>query len=136
MFSYTHHLRIHYALTDKMGLVYYGNYAQFFEIARAEAIRHLGFTYKQLEDLGILMPVADYHCRYLQGIGYDELIAITVQLKEWPIKKRIVFEGQIHNQAGKLCPTSRVPLFFVDAATQKLVNLPEPLEQVLAPYFN
>jgi acyl-CoA thioester hydrolase len=135
MYTHSTTIRIHYALTDQMGLVYYGNYAQLFEIARTESIRDLGFTYKRLEDMGILMPVGDYHCRFLNGIGYDELITVTITLNEWPIRKKVVFHGTIHNESGILCTTSEVTLFFVDAATRKTVTIPEPLERVLAPFF-
>lgn len=61
MYTHSTQIRIHYALTDQMGVVYYGNYAQFFEIARTEAIRQLGFTYKELEAMGVMMPVSDMH---------------------------------------------------------------------------
>jgi acyl-CoA thioester hydrolase len=135
MFTHSTKIRVHYALTDQMGLVYYGHYAQFFEIARTESIRHLGFTYKSLEDMGIIMPVGDYHCRYLHGIGYDELITVTVSVTEWPVRKRIVFHGTIHNEAGTLCTTSEVVLYFMSAATRKLVPIPENLEKVMAPFF-
>jgi acyl-CoA thioester hydrolase len=68
MFTATTQIRIHYALTDQMGVVYYGNFAQFFEIGRTESIRQLGLTYKELEATGIIMPVVDMHTRYLRPI--------------------------------------------------------------------
>ena len=54
-------LRVRYSETDKMGFCYYGNYAQYFEVARVEALRDLGIVYKLLEDNGILLPVTEFH---------------------------------------------------------------------------
>ena len=52
MFVTETHIRVRYAETDQMNVVYYGNYAQYFEVARAESIRNLGFTYKEMEEHG------------------------------------------------------------------------------------
>src|SRR4051812_32323459 len=67
-------IRIHYALTDQMGMVYYGHYAQFYEIGRTEAIRQIGYTYKEIEALGIIMPVVEIHSKFLRPAKYDDLI--------------------------------------------------------------
>src|SRR5215212_12176923 len=69
-------IRIHYALTDQMGIVYHGHYAQFYEIGRTEAIRSLGYTYKDIEALGIFMPVVDIHSKFLRPAKYDDLITV------------------------------------------------------------
>ena len=70
MFITETQIRIHYALTDQMGVVYYGHYAQFYEIGRTEAIRQIGYTYKEIEALGIIMPVVEIHSRFLRpGCG-------------------------------------------------------------------
>ena len=66
MYTTTTEIRIHYALTDQMGVVYHGHYAQFYEIGRGEAIRELGYTYKDIEAMGIIMPVVDIHSRFLR----------------------------------------------------------------------
>lgn len=135
MFSSSTQIRIHYALTDQMGVVYYGNYAQFFEIARTEAIRQLGLTYKELEAMGILMPVSDMHIHYRKPVRYDELITVTVMLKEMPSGKRITFYGEVLNEAGERCTTSDITLYFVDARTMKPVSIPPALVEVLKPFF-
>jgi acyl-CoA thioester hydrolase len=59
-----------------MGVVYHGHYAQFYEIGRTEAIRELGFTYKEIEKMGILLVVTDIHTRFLRPAKYDDLITV------------------------------------------------------------
>ncbi|MCA0381888.1 MAG: acyl-CoA thioesterase [Bacteroidetes bacterium] len=135
MYTHSTQIRIHYALTDQMGVVYYGNYAQFFEIARTEAIRQLGFTYKELEAMGVMMPVSDMHIHYRKPIRYDELITVSVTVKEWPIGKKITFHGEIHNEAGERCTMSDITLYFVDAKTMRPIQMPDALVTVLQPFF-
>lgn len=135
MYTHSTQIRIHYALTDQMGVVYYGNYAQFFEIARTEAIRQLGFTYKELEAMGVMMPVSDMHIHYRKPIRYDELITVSVTVKEWPIGKKITFHGEIHNEAGEHCTMSDITLYFVDAKTMRPIQMPDALVTVLQPFF-
>ena len=64
MYIYKVNIRVRYSETDRMGYCYYGNYAQFFEVARVEALRNLGFTYKKMEDDGVLLPVVDFKIKY------------------------------------------------------------------------
>lgn len=135
MFSSSTTIRIHYALTDQMGVVYYGNYAQLFEIARAEAIRGLGFTYKALEEMGIIMPVSDMHIHFRKPLFYDDLATVEVSLKEMTAGKKITFHGEIRNEQGQVCTTSDITLYFLDAATRKPVPMPAPLVEVLQPFF-
>ena len=71
MFTSETQIRIHYALTDQMGVVYHGHYAQFYEIGRTELIRTLGFTYKEIEAMGIVLAVTDMHIRFLRPAKYD-----------------------------------------------------------------
>ena len=85
-------IRIHYALTDQMGMVYHGHYAQFYEIGRAEAIRQIGYTYKDIEAMGIIMPVVDIHSRFLRPAKYDDLITIKTTLSELHLHHKIVFQ--------------------------------------------
>jgi acyl-CoA thioester hydrolase len=136
MFESSTQIRVHYALTDQMGFVYHGHYAQFFEIGRSEAIRQLGFTYKEIEALGIIMPVVDFHARFLVPIKYDELITIKITLKELPLHHKVVFYGEIYNEAAALCSAGTVTLYFMEAATMKRSEMPGALKEKLAPYFN
>ncbi|MEO6818811.1 MAG: thioesterase family protein, partial [Ginsengibacter sp.] len=84
MFIHKKEIRVHYALTDQMGMVYHGNYAQFYEIGRTEALRSLGLTYKSIESLGIIMPVVELTTKFLRPAIYDDLITVVTTLKEIP----------------------------------------------------
>ena len=76
--------RIRYSHTDKMGYLYYGRYANFYEAARVELFRSLGFSYKKLEDEGIGMPVVNMKSKFLHPIMYDELIKVKTYIKKIP----------------------------------------------------
>ena len=135
MFTTETKIRIHYALTDQMGFVYYGNYAQFFEIGRVEAIRQLGFSYKDIEALGIIMPVIDMHSRFLRPAKYDDIITVKTTLKELPHHYKIVFHSEIFNEKDELLNVAEVTLYFLEAATMKRCDMPEVLREKLEPYF-
>ena len=90
-------IRVRYAETDRMGYCYYGNYAQYFEVARVESLRSLGFSYKKLEDSGILLPVRDFSITYNKPAFYDDLLKIKSQIVELPAF-RIKFRYKTYNQ--------------------------------------
>ncbi len=135
MFITETQIRIHYALTDQMGVVYHGHYAQFYEIGRSEAIRQIGYTYKDVEAMGIIMPVVEIHSRFLRPAKYDDLITVKTTLKEIPTNFKIVFYSEIFNEQDELLNTGEVTLFFADAKTMKRCNMPEVLKDKLRKYF-
>jgi acyl-CoA thioester hydrolase len=118
-----------------MGVVYHGHYAQFFEIARTESIRNLGFTYKELESMGIVMPVVDMHTRFLRPVKYDDLITVTVSLREMPLHHKIVFHGEIHNEEGQLCTSGTVTLYFMEMKTMKRTTMPDQMKDTIISFF-
>ncbi len=128
-------IRIHYALTDQMGVVYYGHYAQFYEIGRTEAIRQIGYTYKEIEAMGIIMPVVSINSKFLRPAKYDDMITVRTTLKTLPDHHEISFFSEIFNEAGKLLNTGEVVLYFVDAQTMRRRHIPEQLREKLAPFF-
>src|SRR5882757_4550222 len=129
MFSTETQIRIHYALTDQMGIVYHGHYAQFYEIGRTEAIRQIGYTYKDIEAMGIIMPVVDIHSRFLRPAKYDDLITVKTTLRELPVNHKIVFHSEIYNQQDELLNTGDVTLFFMQATGMKRCPMPEELRE-------
>lgn len=135
MFVTETQLRIHYALTDQMGIVYYGHYAQFYEIGRTEAIRQIGFTYKETEAMGIIMPVVEMSSRFLRPAKYDDLITIKTIVREMPTHHKIVFNSEIYNEKDELLNTGQTTLFFIDAKTMKRCNMPQVLKGKLQGYF-
>lgn len=128
-------IRIHYALTDQMGVVYHGHYAQFYEIGRGESIRVLGYTYKDIEAMGIIMPVVDIHSRFLRPAKYDDLITVKTTLRELPTNHKIIFHSEIYNEQDELLNTGDVTLYFMEASTMKRCNLPDALREKLVGYF-
>jgi acyl-CoA thioester hydrolase len=135
MFTSTTAIRIHYALTDQMGVVYHGRYAEFFEIGRAEAIREFGFTYKDMESMGIIMPVVELQVRYLRPVRYDETIFVKTELRVLPIDHKVTFHHEIRNEQDELVCTGSVTLYFMDAKTMHRSTMPEALHEKLKPYY-
>ena len=126
---------MHYALTDQMGVVYYGNYAQFYEIGRTEAIRQLGYTYKDIEAMGIIMPVVEMNSKFLRPAKYDDLITVKTTLRELPTGHAINFFFEIFNEDDKLLNAGNVVLYFMEAVTMKRAKMPTELEDKLQGYF-
>ena len=126
---------MHYALTDQMGVVYYGNYAQFYEIGRTEAIRQLGYTYKDIEAMGIIMPVVEMNSKFLRPAKYDDLITVKTTLRELPTGHAINFFFEIFNDDDKLLNAGNVILYFMEAVTMKRAKMPTELEDKLKGYF-
>ena len=116
-------------------MVYHGHYAQFYEIGRAEAIRQLGFTYKDIEAMGIIMPVVDINSKFLRPAKYDDLITVKTILKELPVNHRIIFHHEIYNEADELLNTGDITLYFMDVKEMKRCDMPEKLKEVLKNYF-
>jgi acyl-CoA thioester hydrolase len=135
MYQHEMQIRVRYAETDQMNIVYHGNYAQYFEVARAESIRHMGFTYNDMEKMGIVMPVVELTTKFLRPAHYDELLTIRTTLKELPPAHRIEFHYEVYNESGKLLTIGKVMLYFINAATREKSAMPEQLKLKLAPYF-
>ncbi len=135
MFQHETKIRVRYAETDQMDVVYHGNYAQYFEVGRAESIRQLGFTYKDMEAMGVVMPIVEWHAKYLRPAHYDELLTIRTILKELPDEHRIEFHQEVYNESEKLLTVGRVVLYFIDASTKQKTAMPEVLKAKLLPYF-
>ena len=105
-------IRARYGETDQMGYVYYGNYASYYEVARVESLRQLGLSYRELEKMGVMMPVLENHSKFLAPAVYDEQLKIVTTLRSKP-SVRIKFEYEIFNEHGKLIHTGETLLAFV-----------------------
>jgi acyl-CoA thioester hydrolase len=136
MFVSETQIRVRYAETDQMGVVYYGNYAQYFEVARAESIRQLGYTYKEMEAEGVIMPVVELHCKFLRPANYDDLLTIKSTVKELPADHRIEFHQEVFNEKGKLLTTGNVVLYFVTAKDMQKTTMPLKLRETLQRFFS
>ncbi|HTD92714.1 MAG TPA: thioesterase family protein [Chitinophagaceae bacterium] len=136
MFSNDTQLRVRYAETDQMGVVYHGNFFTYFEVARVESIRQLGLTYADMEKMGVIMPVIEVQCRYLRPALYDDLLTIRVILKELPVHHKIEFLQEVYNEKKELLATGRVILYFMEKETMKRTSMPAQLHAALERYFN
>lgn len=134
MFTYDYHLRVRYGDTDQMGYVYYGNYGYYYEHARAEAIRSLGFTYKQIEDSGTMMPITRMNIKYIRPAFYDELLTIKTTVPTMP-HRLIVFQYEVFNEKQELINEGETHLIFLDSATKKIKTAPPLLIDKFEPYF-
>jgi acyl-CoA thioester hydrolase len=116
-------LRVRYSETDQMGIVYYGNYAQYLEQGRTDWLRSLGLTYKFIEEHQVMLPVINLNIDYKKPAKYDDLLTIKTSLLEIPSVK-IKFYYEIHNQDDELLVTATTSLVFIDSITRKLIKAP------------
>ncbi|MBK9106536.1 MAG: acyl-CoA thioesterase [Saprospiraceae bacterium] len=134
-YRHTWQLRVRYGETDQMGFVYYGVYAQYFEVARVEAIRNLGILYADLERTHhIWMPVMNMQVRYLRPARYDDMLTIETTIPSLP-QRDIRFRYEIRNEAGQLLTGALVQLCFLDAKTQKRIDAPSFIVDPLSVYY-
>ncbi|MEE4197370.1 MAG: thioesterase family protein [Bacteroidales bacterium] len=134
MFTYETKLRVRYGETDKMGYVYYGNYPLYYEVGRTELMRSLGFSYKTIEEMGIMLPVRSLEVKYYKPAVYDDHLTIKTIIKELP-KARITFYYQIFNENEELLNQGLTTLVFVDESTRKPRRAPLELIEQLRPHF-
>jgi acyl-CoA thioester hydrolase len=123
-FINTTQIRVRYGETDQMGYCYYGNYAQYFEVGRVEALRSLGMSYKALEEQGVMLPVSEFSVKYLSPIFYDDLLTVKTEISA--IKgARIYFTYELINEKGIVTSKAETTLVFVDKASMRPRNAPE-----------
>lgn len=127
-------IRVRYSETDQMSYVYYGNYASYFEVARVEAFRHIGFSYKEMEDAGIMMPVLELKTKYIKPAKYDDLLTIRVRIKQKP-SIRITFDYEVYNAGNVLLTIAETTLVFVNSNTGKPVLPPQEFMSFFEKYF-
>lgn len=128
-------IRVRYAETDQMGVVYHSNYFPYFESARAESIRELGFTYGDMERMGIIMPVIEVQCRYFRPALYDDLLTIRTILKALPDDHKIKFDHEVYNEQKELLATGSILLYFMDRNKEK-AGMPVMLREKLVSFFH
>lgn len=124
-------VRVRYSETDQMGYVYYGNYAQFFEIGRVELFRKLGVSYKSLEENGVMMPVLSMSSHYYHPARYDDKIKIVTSIPEIPTGARIQFNYKLYNESELLIHEGFTELVFVDMERNRPCRVPEILKEKL-----
>lgn len=133
MINHSTKLRVRYSETDRMGFVYYGNYAQYLEVGRVETLRMIGISYKELEDEGYLLPVRDFNIRYFKAAVYDDEITIVTTIEEMP-NNRIAFNYEV-NRGKDLLVSASTTLFFMNKEA-KPCKPPQFFIDLMKPYFS
>ncbi len=134
MYSSETQVRVRYGETDQMGYAYYGNYTLYYEVGRVESLRQLGFSYKFMEENGVMLPVLSLNVKYIKPAFYDELLTIKTIIKELP-QARISFNYEIYNEQNILINTGETTLVFINKQTNKPCMAPEWFLNAIKIYF-
>ncbi len=118
-------LRVRYADTDQMGVVYYAKYLEYFEVARTEALRAIGLPYAELERIGFMLPVAEATVTYYKGARYDDELLVTAVLKPTHSPRVHITYEVTFAQTGEIAAKGETTLVFVNAVTGKPVRPPK-----------
>lgn len=135
MIKVTTKVRVRYGETDQMGYIYYGNYPSYFEVGRVELFRYIGLSYKDIEDSGVMLPVADLSVKYIKPGRYDDELSVTTYINKLPDGVRIFFEYEIRNQDEIVLTTGSTTLYFMDKKTGKILRCPELIKSIMKPFF-
>ncbi|MBE9598404.1 thioesterase family protein [Pedobacter sp. MC2016-24] len=135
MYIHSTKVRVRYGETDQMGYVYYGNYAEYYEVARVEMLRSLGMDYASMERTGVMMPVLELNCKYIKPALYDQEITIKTTVAELP-GVRIYFKYELFNEAEELINIGATTLVFVDMVKNKPCLPPEDFMEKMRGFFD
>jgi len=135
MLTHNIQIRVRYGETDQMGYVYYGNYAQYFEMGRVEWLRNLGLSYKRMEDSGIMLPVLNLNIDYKNPAKYDDLLTLKTTLLKKP-SVRIEFGFEVYNENEELLTVGKASLVFIDMKRNKPTRAPDYIIEKVAPLFD
>jgi len=127
-------IRVCYADTDKMGVVYYGNYPRFYEIGRNELIREIGISYKELEKNNILLPAISLNINYIKSAYYDDIITVRTIVEKIPMVK-FPIKTEIYNEKGELINNGEVILAFFDKIKNKPCRAPREFIETIKKYL-
>ncbi len=130
MLSFDSKYRVCYGDTDRMGIMYYGNYPRLYEIGRTDMIREIWKSYRAVEESGIILPVRSLSAIYHKPALYDEMLTVRTIIKEIPKVKFRMF-SQIYNETGELINEGEVVLGFIDASTGKPRRAPDEFIGIL-----
>ena len=124
-------IRVRYGETDQMGHAYYANYLFWFEQARGAWCRDRGFTYKSLEEQGILLPVVEAHLRYRGEVGYDDWVTVRVWVSEMK-RAAMKFEYEVINETtGKLATEGYTWHVVMSPETRKAISIPQIMRDLV-----
>ncbi len=129
-------VRVRYGEVDMMGFLYHSHYVELFDMGRNDLLRSLGYTYRELEDSGVMMPVLQVHIDYKNPAHYDDELIVRSFLRSMPSGVRVTFEYEVYRSEGmELLTTGSVTLAFMDSITHRPVRPPQVLVDLFSPYF-
>ncbi len=128
-------IRVRYAETDRMGYVYYGNYAAYFEVGRVEALRALGLSYRVMEEQGVMLPVLSYQIKYFKPAFFDDVLTIKTTVNEMPSGTRISFHYETFNEQNVSLNKAETTHVFVKTANGRPCAVPENVIELISPFF-
>ena len=123
-------IKVRYVETDKMGIVHHSNYYIWFEAARDEFIEAIGINYKQMEDMGIMMPLVETQCKYIEAAKYGEEVIIKTFIKELSGVKIVLNYEVLESKSGKLLAKGSTTQTFVNSKLFKIINLKKKYPEV------
>jgi acyl-CoA thioester hydrolase len=124
-------VRVRYAETDQMGVVYYANYLVWFEIGRTDWLRETGWTYREIERDGLMLPVIEAHCDYRQGARYDDELEIKTRAR-LKSPARIQFDYQVVRRADEVAIADGFTVHVALDRQGRPVRLPARVKDLLA----
>jgi acyl-CoA thioester hydrolase len=127
-------IRVLYAHTDKMNVVYYGRYFEFYEAGRNEFLRRLGYPYSKIESQGIILPVIEADSKYFAPARYDDEIILCTMLKDIPAV-RIRLDYLIENSKKEKLAEGFTVHSFVNAKTMKPTRPPADFIELVKSKF-
>ena len=124
-------LRVRYGDTDRMGFAYYANYLRWFEIGRAEMLRSLGTSYREVEEAGVSLPVVEAHVRYRKPARYDDALVIETAVAHLG-RASVRFEYRVvREEGGELLATGHTEHCYL-AEDGRPARAPAMLSDLLA----
>jgi acyl-CoA thioester hydrolase len=115
-------LKVRYVETDQMGIVHHSNYYAWFEVGRTEYITEIGMTYKQMEEAGIMLPVVESSCKYIEGAKYEDILIIETFMQALNGAKVIFNYNVVRESDGKILAKGSTTHAFVNEKF-RVVNL-------------
>ena len=133
--SFTTDIRVRYAETDGMRVVYHGNYLTYFEQARTEMLRSIGLPYSNIERMGIFVIVIEAHANYRRSAIYDDLLHVKAMVKEMPTNKIKIEYEIVRNNDPEIIVDGYTFHTFLNVSTNKPSRPPKEFLELIQKYF-
>ncbi len=133
--SFVSDIRVRYAETDGMRVVYHGNYLVYFENARTELLRHIGLPYSTIEKMGIFIVVIEAHAHYHRSAQYDDLLHVKASVNEMPSTKIRIDYTITRNDSSEILVSGYTLHTFLNSQTSRPVRPPQEFILLMQQYF-